>query len=91
MKKLFYPSAENWMWNYCTYLGPFIDSTGSKYDLGVFHSGQKLVLAAIVFGDTDGQYMSGDLDTFGLVGSATHEVYEETRKRAGYLGLYPMH
>lgn len=28
---LFYPSAVEWMWSYCTYLGPFTDSKGCNY------------------------------------------------------------
>ena len=32
--KLYYPSARDWMWNYCIYLGPYTDSKGANYDLG---------------------------------------------------------
>lgn len=81
--KLNYPSAIDWMWNYCTYLGPFIDSDGNKYDLGIY-----LKSAAIVFVDTPGDYHSGTLDTFGKQGGISQEIYDETRKRATILGLY---
>lgn len=84
MLSLFYPSAINWMWNYCTYLGPFIASDGSKYDLGIFENS-----AAIVYGNEPGNYYSGELDLFSQqIHRPKDEAYEETRKRARMLGLY---
>ena len=83
MTRLFYPSATTWMWTYCTYLGPFTDSEGKNFDLGVFGDS-----AAIVYGDRAGQYYSGELKDFGLLPNVHSEIYEETRKRAQYLGLY---
>ena len=57
-----YPGAEGWMWSYCTYLGPFTDSKGDKYDLGVRvdeHLGTSL---AIVYSNECGDYISGSLE-----------------------------
>ena len=34
-KHLYYPQAIDWMWNYCIYLGPWTDSDGTKYDMGI--------------------------------------------------------
>ena len=81
--KLFYPSAREWMWDYCTYLGPFTDKKGDNYDLGVMLDDGRLV-GAIVYGDVPGNYMSPDL-------SGRHdikrEVYHETIRRAEELKL----
>ena len=84
MNQLFYPSATNWMWNYCIYLGPFVASDGSEYDLGIYQNS-----AAIVYGNDPGDYISGDLNIFGLtVDNPVAEAYEETRNRAAMLGLF---
>ncbi len=87
---LFYPSARKWMWDYCIYLGPFTDSEGKNFDLGIFMGDSpNRVSAAIVYGDTAGNYYSGDLKSFGTDETWVHsEVYIETRKRATALGLY---
>ena len=56
-----YPEAVEWMWNYCIYLGPFTDSEGYKYDLGIFLYNNGLPnSAAIVYGNKPGEYLSGD-------------------------------
>jgi len=82
--KLHYPSAIDWMWTYCIYLGPFTSSHGTHFDLGIHED-----CAAIVFGNELGDYYSGELRLFGLLGDrAKDEAYEETRKRAASLGLY---
>lgn len=91
-KHLFYPSAVNWMWNYCIYLGSYIGMNGRKYDLGIYlddTTGE--VSAAIVCGNTPGDYYSGELDLFGwgnIKGREHDEIYEETRRRAENLGYY---
>jgi hypothetical protein len=92
-KHLFFPSATEWMWNYCIYLGSFIGMNGGKYDLGIYIDNRDEdieVSAAIVFGNTPGDYYSGDLNRFGLRGDPDEhdQIYEETRKRAENLGLY---
>lgn len=56
---LYYPSAREWMWNYCIYLGPFTDSRGNNYDLGCFISDYGYISNATVYGNEAGQYMSG--------------------------------
>ena len=68
------------MWNYCIYLGPFVASDGTKYDLGIYED-----CAAIVFGNEPGDYYSGELNTFGFGKRAKDEAYEETRKRSKFL------
>lgn len=89
---LFYPSATEWMWDYCIYLGSFIDSRGTKFDLGIYiderDESADRILAAIVYGDEPGNYYSGELNRFGLDGHPMDEKYEETRRRAENLGYY---
>jgi len=88
---LFYPSAIEWMWSYCIYLGAFTASDGTNYDLGI-HIGKlgekRIVSAAIVYGNEAGNYISGQLDVFGSGSGISKEYYEETKKRAKALGLY---
>jgi hypothetical protein len=60
---LYYPSAREWMWNYCIYLGPFTDRKGHNYDLGI-HIDYGSVFEysnATVYGNERGDYQSGDL------------------------------
>lgn len=79
--KLYYPNARKWMWDYCIYLGPYTDSKGRNYDLGIYvdyFMGDREVVAAIVYGNEPGQYMSGNLEKFGSI----NEIYVETVKRA---------
>jgi hypothetical protein len=56
---LFYPSAKEWMWDYCIYLGPFTDSKGNNYDLGIYLGLDSYPSAAIVYGNEPGNYLSG--------------------------------
>lgn len=83
--ELYYPSAREWMWDYCIYLGPFTSSTGDKYDLGAFKDGNAGYCAAIVYGDTPGNYISGELDMFNP--NKDNELYNEVEKRLKALGL----
>ena len=69
-----YPGAKGWMWTYCTYLGPFTDSQGFKYDLGVYEGGYD-VSYAIVHGNECGDYISGSLE------SEMDEAQSETVRR----------
>lgn len=88
--RLYYPSAIDWMWDYCIYLGPYTDSDGNKYDLGVYvrkgysnfpdHS----VSLAAVYGNESGQYLSGPLIKF-----IDDELYQEAAIRAAKHGLLP--
>lgn len=84
--KLYYPSARDWMWNYCVYLGSFTDSEGKLFDLGIYLN-QETSSAAIVYGNEPGDYYSGDLKRFGRDDSVHSEIYKETRRRAYELGL----
>jgi hypothetical protein len=82
--ELYYPSAREWMWDYCIYLGPFTSSTGDKYDLGAFNNGEGYSNAT-VYGDTPGNYISGELEMFNR--DKTNELYNEVEKRLKALGL----
>jgi hypothetical protein len=62
---LYYPSAKEWMWEYCIYLGPFTDSKGDNYDLGIhiekFYDDYIEYSNATVYSDKEGDYISGEL------------------------------
>jgi hypothetical protein len=83
--KLNYPSAREWMWDYCIYLGPFTSSKGDVYDLGAFNDNDGSFCAAIVYGDTPGNYISGGLEMFNP--NKDNELYNEVEKRLKCLGL----
>jgi hypothetical protein len=72
----FYPDANEWMWNYCIFLGKFTDSDGHNYDLGIHKNS-----AAIVYSNQAGDYLSGGLDY-------RRECYKETLRRAKHLNLF---
>jgi hypothetical protein len=63
-EKYFYPEAEHWMWNYCIFLGKFVDSRGEKWDLGIhvrdneLHKDKVVISGAIVNGNEPGDYYS---------------------------------
>jgi hypothetical protein len=78
---LFYPSAKEWMWDYCIYLGPFTDSKGNNYDLGIYLGSDSYPSAAIVYGNEPGNYLSG----FNI--NSKRECYIETWRRAKELNL----
>ena len=88
---LYYPSAKEWMWNYCIYLGPFTDSKGHNHDLGIqindAHVETSLLRYsnATVYGNEPGNYQSGDLHTF----AAFNETAAEVVRRAQLLNLIP--
>ena len=90
-EELFYPEALDWMWTYCLYLGPYTDEHGSNYDLGVFLDGSfGRASFAIVYGNEDGQYISGSIDRRTLIDLQTSpdfDMYEETASRAIKAGL----
>lgn len=87
--KLNYPSAMDWMWDYCIYLGGWEDENGNKYDLGIhieeLDSDYYNFSAAVVAGNEPGRYFSGDLDID--QGRELRPIYIETRKRAIDLNL----
>ena len=78
---LYWPKAKTWMWNYCIYLGPFTNFRGENYDLGIYLGPHERPSAAIVYGDTPGDYLSGPL------APTVSDVYTETYKRAKALKL----
>jgi len=88
---LFYPSAREWMWDYCVYLGPYTVD-GKNYDLGIFLKKDGEASAAIVYGDTPGNYISGDLSIFGkdevYPNDPAYKYYSEVKRRATELGIY---
>lgn len=86
----FYPEAENWMWTYCEFLGKFTDSKGRNYDLGIYVGEKPYISAAIVWGNTPGDYSSGDLHRYsGHSGTnfVKFEHYTETINRAKKAGF----
>lgn len=84
---LFYPSAREWMWNYCMYLGPYTDSKGTNFDLGVYFEDGKVNSFAIVDGNIPGDYLSGDWRDYKDRGSYRRECYIETARRVKELNL----
>ena len=84
---LYYPSAKDWMWNYCIYLGPFTDNKGHNYDLGLYiepyDDGSLDYCNATVYGNEQGDYQSGD-----LYRNPT-ETAVEVLRRAKQLNLIP--
>ncbi len=55
---LYYPSARDWMWHYCVYLGPYTDMYGDHFDLGIFINDNS-ISNATVWGNEPGNYSSG--------------------------------
>ena len=80
---LYYPSGKEWMWDYCIYLGPYTDSKGDNYDLGIYLEDGN-ASAAIVYGDEPGDYFSGELYPKMYFDK---EFYIETLRRAKELNL----
>jgi hypothetical protein len=85
--ELYYPSAREWMWNYCMYLGPYTDSKGNNFDLGVHFKDGKVSSFAIVSGNNPGDYLSGDWRDWRDRGSYRRECYTETARRVKELNL----
>lgn len=61
--KKFHPAANDWMWDYCMYLGSCVYNEVEQLDLGVHISSESkgCVSFAIVYGEEDGQYASGPI------------------------------
>ena len=87
---LYYPSAKEWMWNYCIYLGPFTDSKGLNYDLGIYiddyHDEDSILRYsnATVYGNEPGEYSSGSI--YPRI-DFNNEVSQEVLRRAKELNL----
>ena len=85
---LYYPSAKEWMWNYCIYLGPYTcNKLGRNYDLGIYIYGDSFIehSNATVYGNEPGEYMSGSLD----YPDHLNEISREVVRRAKLLNLLP--
>ncbi len=85
LSNLFYPSAKEWMWDYCLYLGSFTDSRGKNFDLGIHHNhsytedchtSESEFSDATVFDNEPGSYRSGFMnnDTLAFCESV-HDVH----------------
>jgi hypothetical protein len=61
MKDLYYPSAIEWMWDYCISLGKFTNSDGNNYDLGICKTSNGTFSNATVYGNNPGDYISGQV------------------------------
>ena len=83
---LYYPSAKEWMWNYCIYLGPFTTSRGKNLDLGIYISDDGEISNATVDGNEPGDYFSGDIYP---ILAFDNEVTQEVIRRAKELKLIP--
>jgi hypothetical protein len=83
---LYYPSAKEWMWDYCIYLGPFTDSRGNNYDLGIYLNPDSVFEAsnATVWGNEPGEYSSGIISP---MIDFDNEVTREVVRRAKELNL----
>jgi len=84
----FYYKADEWMWNYCTFLGKYISSDGSKYDLGILlKTNNSLIIndysLAIVYDNEPGSYISG----FVFNEQTASDFQKETLRRARLLNL----
>ena len=65
VNKKFHPVADEWMWDYCMYLGSSVYNENEQLDLGVHIPSESkgCVSFAIVYGDEAGQYASGPIYT----------------------------
>lgn len=82
-----YPSAMDWMWDYCISLGQYTDSNGGKWDLGIHIDHEhKTVSNASVYGNTSRHYSSGEI--YPKI-DFDNEITQEVLKRAKALDLLP--
>jgi hypothetical protein len=83
---LYFPEGRESMWSYCVYLGPYTDSHGNNYDMGILlrHGDEygRDHSAACVWGSEPHQYTSGELKVF-----AGSEIHDEVSRRAKELNL----
>lgn len=94
VNNLYYPSAMDWMWNYCIYLGPYTDGNGINYDLGIYISDLVAqddhgVSLAAVYGNQPGTYLCGPLEQYVRDKYDFNEIYREAARRAAARGLLP--
>ncbi len=81
---LYYPSAKEWMWDYCIYLGPYTDSFGDHFDLGIYMAEDGDISNATVWGNEPGDYSSGNI--YPRI-DFDNEVTREVIRRAKQLNL----
>ena len=82
----YFPDADEWMWNYCTFLGKFEDKKGQKFDLGILeNNGYGEWSLAVVYGNNPGDYISGGAKMHNK--NSDFEFVLETLKRAKKLNL----
>ena len=82
---LYYSSAKEWMWDYCIYLGPFTDSRGKNYDLGIFMQ-DGIISNASVYGNEPGDYIASSIYPRNYI---DNELSQEVLRRAKELKLIP--
>ena len=77
----FFHGRDHQIWDYCIYLGPYVEGD-SKYDLGVCVDGALVSLAA-VWGTRDCEYRSGEMTHHGepLDGFMNIPIYQEAHRR----------
>ena len=85
----FFPEADKWMWDYCTFLGKFVCSKGIKYDLGILEDQKTGPCDATVFGNVDGNYSSGEISEMFIdfAIESNNESYLEMIRRARILKI----
>jgi hypothetical protein len=89
----FYPLADEWMWNYCTFLGKWTDpETGDNWDLGIFipkgdSPFRDTPCCASVYSNVLGSYNSAEV--YREPHRKPHPMVEEVYKRARKLNLIP--
>ena len=83
-KPLYYKGPVTYVWSYAIYLGPFTNSQGKNYDLGIVLDDVEGKLACIVYGNESSNYKSGELTP---EMADKNEAYAETRRRAISLQL----
>jgi hypothetical protein len=89
----FYPIANQWMWDYCFFLGKFTDSKGKNHDLGIYINTEEeedidKYSLAVVHSNEAGDYNSGRLAPHNNPEFNT-EFGIETYRRARILGIVP--
>lgn len=82
----FYPDADKWMWDYCTFLGKFTDSKGINYDLGVCIQKEEIINAT-VYGNQPGSYNSLNFTRHFDAKAEDREHIIECHRRAKLLNI----
>jgi hypothetical protein len=70
--------GDHYLWTYCVWLGPYTDSKGRRFDLGI-HEGKFGPDLAIAYGPEEHQYRAMPLDCLGDM--RRHEDVRETLVR----------